>query len=426
MMPDPAVPAIQKLFTALAVGFRETFAIRAWDGQTWRHGEGQVVFTIALRERGAARSMLWPFSRLTCGEAYLFGECDLEGDVLGFARLLQHFAQRERQLSLLEQLRLLWGVLKLPRRAARPDPTHAGRPTDGSRRADDDRAAISYTYDLPGELFRLFLDRNLQYSCGYFARPDESLDVAQERKMDLVCRKLRLRPGELFLDVGCGWGGLVAHAASKYGVEAVGVTLSAEQARWAQKRFADAGLGGRVRIALGDWRGLRELGTFDKVASVGMAEHVGLANLPAYFRTIHKCLRPGGTYLHHSITLPADRPLPVWTPFMLKYVFPNAQIPTLTQTLTPATAVAGFEVRDVESLREHYSLTLENWLRRVEACHDEVVRLVGEVRYRVFRLYLAVAAEAFRAGICNLHQCLLVKPDEGLSRLPLTRADWYA
>jgi cyclopropane-fatty-acyl-phospholipid synthase len=273
-------------------------------------------------------------------------------------------------------------------------------------------------------VYALFLDKNLQYTCGYFAHVDEDLDVAQERKMDYICRKLRLRAGERFVDFGCGWGGLLIHAALNYGVQAVGVTLSEAQVHWAEREIAAAGVGDRVRVEMADYREFRPTTPFDKAASVGMAEHVGHKQLPAFFRRIHECLRPGGAYLHHTINLrPGARP-PRWTAFSHKYVFPNGEMqsPVFVQATG---AAAGFEIRDLENLREHYVPTLENWVRRLEANRQQVIDLAGEVRYRIFRLYMAGATLGFRSGVYNLMQTLFVKPDHGRAGLPLTRADWY-
>ena len=413
----------QQLLAGLADGFRIDFAARLWDGQLWRHGSEPPRFTLVLHHPGSLRAMCSPFVRDPLGEAYLFDDYDIEGDILGFADLIEHLNARAASTGLADKLRFVWHLLKLPRQSRPRNPAAAGRPTN-DRNLSADKEAVSYTYDLPGEVYRLFLDEAMQYSCGYFARPDEGLDDAQQRKMDIICRKLRLRSGERFLDMGCGWGGLLIHAARHYGVEAVGVTLSEQQAKWAETAVARAGLADRVRVVSADYREFRKPGGFDKAASVGMAEHVGIRELPRFFLKLSECLRPGGAYLHHSITLRPYTPLPRWQGFMRKYVFPNAEMYTLLQMLDGA-AGAGFEVRDVESLREHYVQTLEHWVPRLEAQRDQVRELVGDVRYRIFRVYMAVGRLGFRSGVYNLHQALLVKPDQGRSGLPLLRTDWY-
>lgn len=424
MTTDPAGLTTVRILTELVRGFTGNFIVRLWEGSTWQSASGPATFTLVLRHPGALRAMFGPF-REALGDSYIFGDFDIEGDMLGFGELLRHFVLEGGRLGLWEKLRLVRAFLKLPRQKQPRDASHSGRPASGTRSAAQDREAIQYTYDLPGELYQLFLDRNMQYTCGYFADPDEDLDAAQERKMDHICRKLRLKPGERFIDFGCGWGDLLVHAATRYGVEAVGVTLSAEQARWAERTIASAGLTDRARVVLSDYREFKDPAAFDKAASVGMTEHVGPRNLPAFYGKVHDCLRPGGAYLHHSITLRSHVPPPAWTPFMKKYVFPNAEIPTLLDVLS-SSALAGFETRDVENLREHYVLTLAHWLRRLEINHEQVVKLAGEVRYRIFRMYMAGGAVGFRTGVYNLHQCLLVRPDEGRSGQPLTRADWYS
>jgi cyclopropane-fatty-acyl-phospholipid synthase len=423
---DQAVAPSLQVLSILTEGFAHNFTVRFWDGATWQPGFGRSEFTLVLRHPGALRAM---FAHLRdravgFGEAYVFDDFDIEGDIFAFTQWLRHLVQRDETQRWWERAQLLRLLLKLPNQCRPRDLALAGKPTRGDHRLVSDREAIRYTYNLPGEFYRLFLDRALQYTCGYFAHEDEDLDSAQERKMDYICRKLRLRPGERFVDFGCGWGGLLIHAARHYGVEAVGVTLSEAQAKWALHAIAAAGLHSRVRVELCDYREFRPKAAFDKAVSVGMGEHIGHKNLPVFFAKIHECLRPGGVYLHHTITRRPNAPLPKWTAFSHKYVFPNGEMQSPVFVLDTA-AGAGFEMRDIESLREHYILTLENWVRNLEAHHEQVVDLVGEMRYRIFRLYMAGASLGFRSGAYNLYQTLLVKPDGDHSGLPLTRAEWY-
>ncbi|MEK6247108.1 MAG: cyclopropane-fatty-acyl-phospholipid synthase family protein, partial [Planctomycetales bacterium] len=251
----------------------------------------------------------------------------------------------------------------------------------------------------------------------------------QETKNQNKTPNLRNKAAERKVDNGCGWGGLLIHAARNYGVEAVGVTLSGEQADSAKQAIEDAGLADRIQIELTDYREFHQPGRFDKASSVGMSEHIGIRKLPTFLGKIYECLKPGGAYLHHSITLRPGDPWPVWVDFCLKYVFPNGQLQSIVQTVDSAAKV-GFEVRDVESLREHYALTLQHWVRRLDANREAILNWTDEVGFRIFQIYLCGAISAFRSGECNLHQFLLVRPDHSrpeqyLAGLPLTRSDWY-
>jgi cyclopropane-fatty-acyl-phospholipid synthase len=267
------------------------------------------------------------------------------------------------------------------------------------------------------------------YSCAYFPTGTEDLNAAQEDKLELICRKLRLRPGERLLDIGCGWGGLVRYAAQRYGVEAVGVTLSEPQAGWARQRIAEAGMTERCRVAVRDYREVSE-GEFDKIVSVGMFEHVGASRLSEYFGRVFSLLRPGGLFLNHGI---AGRPDPPWwrrlgrrTSFLNAHVFPDGDLVSIGNVIAIAER-RGFEVRDVESLREHYARTLRLWVQRLEARRDQAVQLVGEGKYRTWRLFMAASAQGFAAGRISIFQVLLAKPNAaGVVGLPWSRANLYA
>jgi cyclopropane-fatty-acyl-phospholipid synthase len=285
-----------------------------------------------------------------------------------------------------------------------------------------DRRAVTYHYD-SNDFYALWLDRRLVYSCGYFKSAGDDLDTAQEQKLDYICRKLRLRRGDRILDLGCGWGGLLQYAAAKYGVEAFGITLSVPQAELARERFREAGVSDQCRVEVSDYRDLDLSQQYDKLVSIGMFEHVGKSLLPEYFSRAWALLRPGGVFLNHGIAASATfvRKGPS---FVDKYVFPDGELVPIHRTLRVAEA-CGFEVRDVESLREHYMFTLRHWVRRLEANSDEARKIAGDVIYRVWRLYMSGSAHAFQTGRLNLYQTLLSKPDHGESRLPLTREDWY-
>ncbi|MBO0700778.1 MAG: class I SAM-dependent methyltransferase, partial [Zavarzinella sp.] len=398
MTPDPAADTSRQILAKITEGFDGAVAARFWDGSAWAHGPQPAPVTLVLKHPGAVRAMFWPFSKVGLGESYIFDDFDIDGDIFALTGWLRHLVRRQDRTGLGDKSRLLRGLLRLPNQKNPRDRSKAGRPTEGDHRIVKEREAVSHAYDLPADFYRQFLDRHMQYSCAYFATPDEDLDTAQEQKLDYICRKLRLRPGERLVDFGCGWGGLIVHAARNYGVEAVGVTLSKEQAKVAEGRVTAAGLAGRVRVALCDYREFADARPFDKAVSVGMAEHIGNRNLPVYMAKVAACLRPGAAYLHHSITLRPHTPYPRWTPFARKYVFPNGELQTLPHVLESA-AAAGFDIRDVENLREHYAITLENWVRRLEANRAKALELVGEVTYRVYRIYMAGATMGFKSGV---------------------------
>jgi cyclopropane-fatty-acyl-phospholipid synthase len=289
-----------------------------------------------------------------------------------------------------------------------------------------DAAAISHHYDVGNDFYGLVLGPSMVYSCAYWTQQpsaDFGLDEAQRTKLDVVCRKLALRPGQRLLDVGCGWGGLVLHAAQEYGVHAVGVTLSQEQAARARERISAAGLADRVEIRLQDYRAIGD-GPYDAIASVGMAEHVGSRQLGVYAAALRELLVPGGRLLHHAIASYPEASGVEEEPrssFIDRYVFPDGELEPLGATIT-ALERNGFEIRDVENLREHYALTLRAWVARLEENWDEAVALTSAGRARVWRLYMVASALAFQFGEITVNQTLAVlRAPDGRSGMPLTR-----
>jgi cyclopropane-fatty-acyl-phospholipid synthase len=274
------------------------------------------------------------------------------------------------------------------------------------------------------DFFSLWLGKRMLYSCAYFATPSDDLDTAQERKLDYVCRKLRLRPGERLLDIGCGWGGLLIYAASKYGVHAVGITLSRPQADLAMDWVRREGLSDRCQVLVKDYREVSELGMFDKLVSIGMFEHVGESRLPEYFERAWEVLNPGGVFLNHGIAQMVSMAPRKGPSFSERYVFPDGELLPISMTLRIAEE-KGFEVRDVESLREHYTLTIRHWIRRLEARREEARSVTDETTYRVWRLFMSGTAHQFDCCETNVYQALFVKPHQGKSGFPLTRNDWY-
>ena len=398
---------------------RRDFQVRLWDGTTWGTAK-QPRFTLVLKHPGALRAMFSSPSELTLGEAYIHDDFDIEGDVAAAFDLADYLLNQERSLS--ESIALNERLQRLPK-SDRPRASLHLIEFGGVHGKDRDRKAISYHYDLPAEFYELWLDQGMVYSCAYFASPDEDLESAQVRKLKYVCRKLRLRPGERLLDIGCGWGALIKHAAAKYGVEAVGVTLSVPQAELARERLRAAGLNQRCRVEVADYRDIEHDREYDKIVSIGMFEHVGEALLPEYFHRAWDLLRPGGVFLNHGIACSAiyRRRGPSFTDH---YVFPGGELVPISTSLRAAEQ-SGFELRDVESLREHYALTLRHWVRRLEARREEARRITSDTVYRIWRLQMAGSAHGFRSGRLNVYQALFAKPVRGHSGLPLTRADWY-
>jgi cyclopropane-fatty-acyl-phospholipid synthase len=430
----PARAVLDDIFGPVA---SRRFAVRFWEGTVDEPAE-EPRFTIVLESPGALRGMLLPPTELSLTESYIFGDVDLEGDIEAAADLGDIAASRLTSPRAL--LRLARHVLALPRdeKGDREDQNGLGSPQLSGRRHSRrrDRDAVRYHYNVGNAFYALWLDAQMVYSCAYFAHGDDDLDRAQESKLDLICRKLRLRPGERLLDIGCGWGGLIMHAARRYGVIALGITLSEAQAELARERISAAGLSDRCRVELCDYRQLDRHAQFDKIASVGMVEHVGRKRLDAYFAAAYGALRPGGLFLNHGIvSIAGSRPEAfvsraagrLWqrNKFIDRYVFPDGEL--LPSAFVVASAErSGFELRDVESLREHYLLTLRQWVRRLESRHDEAARLVGEPTYRVWRLYMSASAFGFRTGRIGIIQSLLAKPrEDGSAELPRTRADLY-
>lgn len=410
-----------RLLEDLLRGYPERdFQIRLWDG-TVLDASQLPRFTLILNNPAALCALLRSASELDLGEAYICGDFDIEGDIEAAVRFAEHLLSRQDRPGLVLPFAgaVSWisGArgLRPQSRAAVIGPLHS---------KERDRQALNYHYDLPTDFYSLFLDREMVYSCAYFATPAEDLDSAQVRKLDYICRKLRLLPGERFLDIGCGWGGLIIYAAEHYGVEAVGITPNARQAEVARQRIEDKGLSDKCRVKVCDYRDHEPSQPYDKIASIGMFEHVGESLLLEYFARAWEVLPPGGVFLNHGIAYSATYHR-VGPSFTDRYVFPDSELVPISSTLRAA-ELAAFEVRDVESLREHYALTLRHWVRRLEANAEAARRITDDVTYRIWRLYMAGAAHGFSTGRLNIYQALLTKSAAGNSGLPLSRSDWYA
>ncbi|MDT0346858.1 cyclopropane-fatty-acyl-phospholipid synthase family protein [Streptomyces litchfieldiae] len=400
--------------------------LRAWDGSETGPPDGPVL---VVRHRRALRRLLFKPGELGLARAWVAGELDVEGDLYAALRVLLEPIQsgrpvpaREKLAMGRELLRLAGRSLPVPPPPPREEVRRRTGPLHSQRR---DRAAISHHYDVGNEFYELVLGPSMVYSCALWSPDTGDLAEAQAAKLDLICRKLGLRPDQRLLDVGCGWGSMVLHAARHYGVRAVGITLSEEQAAHARERVAKEHLEDRVEIRVQDYRETAD-GPFDAISSIGMAEHVGAARYREYTDRLFALLRPGGRLLNHQI---ARRPLPDEKsyrvdPFIDAYVFPDGELAPVGRTVSLLER-SGFEVRDVESLREHYALTLRQWVANLERNWAEAVRLTGPGRARVWRLYMAASALAFERGGIGVNQILAVRPvATGASVLPLRPRAW--
>jgi cyclopropane-fatty-acyl-phospholipid synthase len=382
--------------------------IAFWDGEVFDFAAPPRV-TLRIRSRRLGRWFLTGnMGRLA--EAYAAGDIEVEGPLSEVVAIGIELAER---LGRAPALRPLAALMRL-------------RPRRHSKRRD--AAAIAYHYDVSNAFYRLWLDRRMIYSCAYFRTGEEDLDTAQAQKLDHICRKLRLESGERLLDIGCGWGGLLLWAAEHYGISGLGVTLSERQFEYASEQVAAASLSDRIEIRLQDYRDLAGEMPFDKIVSVGMYEHVGLANLPAYFAVIAGLLRPAGLALNHGIAMtdPQGRPQgPPGGEFIDRLVFPGGELPHISRVLYEV-AAAGLEILDMEDLRPHYPPTLRHWASRLEASREAAIAAAGVERWRIWRMYMAGMACAFERGWLTVCQTLAQKPlPSGPAPRPWTREYQY-
>ena len=398
-----------------------------WDGSAF--GPDDPCTVVRFRSPDAIRRIIWAPNELGLSRAYVAGEIDVDGDIFDLIRLRDLVATRDDRASLDLGWRMRLQLLRIAReigafgRPPAPPPEEV-RLSGGRHSRARDSQAISHHYDVSNDFYRLVLGETMTYSCAYFSEPGYGLADAQRAKHELVCRKLGLHEGMRLLDVGCGWGEMVIHAARNHGVSAVGVTISRNQADLAAKRVAEAGLADQIEIRLQDYRDVSD-GPFDAISSVGMFEHVGLSQLERYFETLYGLLPPHGRLLNHAISrAQPDRPSYDTGSFIGRYVFPDGELHEVGKVVTAMQRI-GYEVRDVESLREHYAQTLRAWVANLEANWDEAVKLAGIARARIWRLYMAGSAVGFESGRINVHQVLgAMRSDDGSSGVPPTRHAW--
>lgn len=424
------IQAVINLLRELFSQYDGNLTMRLWNGIEVKLGRiaeesPKASFTLVCLNPNIVRNMVLGRDPLRLADAYFHGDIDIEGDF--FAAVLLKDQLHAIKMPLWKQLKTMISALRLP---AHIDALDSSNTLTYDHKIKihnkiENRQAIQFHYDVSNDFYALWLDDAMVYSCAYFEHYDATLEQAQQAKLEHICRKLLLKPGELLLDIGCGWGALIIYAAQHYGVKAHGITLSQKQFELATTRVKQAGLENQVTVSLCDYRDIKGTGAYDKIVSVGMFEHVGLKNLPLYFSTVYQLLKPSGLFLNHGITHDVEG----WektlsTEFINRYIFPDGQLDTVSN-IQRTMERAKFEIDDVESLRPHYALTLRQWVSRLENHHQEALQYVTESTYRVWRLYMAACALEFESGEIGIYQILANKRESGQSCLPLTRRHIY-
>jgi cyclopropane-fatty-acyl-phospholipid synthase len=415
-----------------ALGTPFPLRVRAWDGSQSGPPDAPAL---VLRRRRALRRLLWRPSELGLARAWVAGDLDVEGDLYeALGRLAGFLWERDDATRGITEVLRDPATYRLGREALAlagpglpppPPPEEVRRRSGMLHSPRRDREAISHHYDVGNNFYELVLGPSMVYSCAYWETPEATLEDAQAAKLDLICRKLGLQPDQRLLDVGCGWGSMVLHAAEHYGVRATGITLSTEQAAYARKRVAEAGLTDRIDIRVQDYRAVPD-GPYDAISSIGMAEHVGRDRYREYAAVLYGLLRPGGRLLNHQIARRpvADEEKYHVDEFIDRYVFPDGELAQVGSTVSRLEE-AGFEVRDVEAIREHYARTLRQWVANLETHWRDALRLTSPGRARVWRLYMAACALSFEHNRIGVNQVLAVRTTaSGDSGMPRTRAEW--
>ncbi len=432
MSDDRGLRAARKLAAHVRDRVDAHFSLRLWDGSLEPLGaDPKPGLALKIGSPGVIASLLRRPSLDRLIRHYAKGRIDVEGgSIIDLAEPIAHNKDYRRKFKKLGKGKLAVGLAPfLFARADHPDSTRDfGTDAEGEGRGEgDNKRFIQFHYDVGNDFYQLFLDPEMQYSCAHFPEWEATLEQAQVNKLDLICRKLRLKPGETMLDIGCGWGGLLCHAVQNYGVVGHGVTLSEEQLAFAQAKIERLGIADKVTLHLKDYREMSE--RFDKISSVGMYEHIGIANIPEYFRTVKGLLNDGGLFMNHAISRGAKRKKQKFSNrpeqrALQKYIFPGGELDDIGNTISEM-EIAGFEVQDVEALRQHYQKTTRIWCQRLYERRAEAEALVGAETYRIWAAYLGGCSFAFQRGSARIYQTLASKSPKGFTAVPATRHDIY-
>ena len=423
-----------ELFVALSEKLDSRISVRLWDGSVVPLGrDPEPGVELSIADPGVLGSLLRRPTPENLLAQYARGHIDFHGaDLVSFLQIARVKGSRRRSRAISKSLlaRVAMGFLFSTKHAAATTHRFQGDDRGLNRKQSDNLDFIQFHYDVSNDFYKLFLDPEMVYSCAYFRDWSESLAQAQQNKLEMICRKMQLKPGDRLLDIGCGWGALICYAAEHYGVNAHGVTLSEAQLEIARKKITERHLADRVTVALCDYRDVS--GTFDKVSSIGMAEHVGIDNLPGYMTKVRSLLVPGGIFLNHAITRPAKRTQKEFrrnSPerrLLTKYIFPGGELDHQGHVLDCMESV-GFEVHDVEGWRDHYGLTCRLWAEQLEANREAAIELVGEEKYRMWLLYLAGVCLALTDGTARIFQTVASnRVEKGHSGMPPTREHLYS
>jgi len=427
------IEVARELLEALAEKLDSRVSVRLWDGSVVPLGnDPRDGMELSIAGPGVIGSLIRKptAENLLCH--FVNGNIDYHGsDLMTFMQVMRVKGSRRRSRSISKRLLAKAAFAFGLSREVRVDTNcrFEGDDTGLKRKQSDNKDFIQFHYDISNDFYKLFLDSEMVYSCAYFRDWNETLEQAQQNKLEMICRKLQLKPGDRMLDIGCGWGALVCYAAEHFGVTAHGITLSDAQLTVANHKIAERGLGDRVTVEICDYNDL--CGEYDKVSSIGMAEHVGIANLPKYMQTVRAVMKPGGVFLNHAITRPAKRDAKTFRRnsaerrILSKYIFPGGELDHQGHVLDCMEA-NGFEVHDVEGWRDHYGLTCEHWSRRLEQNREAAIDQIGEQKYRMWLLYLAGVSMALTDGTARIFQTVATKRvEKGRSEMPPTREHLY-